>query len=140
MISVLTNHVRKGGRVITLAPNLYHSMFFNLSIGRLEESEYVLKNSMGKFTAEMPYIHFFTPDSISRLYKEAGLTIEKLSGFPVTIYPNFQETQISGSTKSLSDLLSDKSNFDRIYTIEKKLIENTDLAARGNNIYIVGKK
>lgn len=63
----------------------------------------------------------------------------KNTGFPTTIYPNFKETQLTGSTKSLSDLLNDKDIFERVYNIEKSLVDE-GVASRGNNLFIVGKK
>jgi hypothetical protein len=61
-------------------------------------------------------------------------------GFPVTIYPGFQETQIKGSTESLKNLLEDPENFERIYGLEHRLMFNPDAAARGNNLLVIGKR
>ena len=57
-----------------------------------------------------------------------------------TIYPSMQETQIEGDSMHVANILSSKKNFDKIYEMEKKLLHNTDLASRGNQIYIVGQK
>lgn len=135
----LSKKLKKDGILISFIPNLYHLIYFNVNLGRIEEAEYALQNLKGRFTTEMPYIHLFTPEGIARMYKEAGLKVVSNSGFPTIIYPNFQETQLTGSTKSLSDLLSNQSTFKRIYKIEKSIMAN-DSAPRGNNLFIVGKK
>ncbi|MBT6822485.1 hypothetical protein HOA56_08680, partial [archaeon] len=81
-----------------------------------------------------------TPNSIKNLYESAGLKVESLKGFPISIYPGMQETQISGSSEKVLELLENKKNFQRIYNIEKILYENESAASRGNNIYIIGQK
>lgn len=135
----LSKKLSRNGLLVSFIPNLYHLIYFNVNLGRLDEAEYALKNQKGRFTREMPYIHIFTPEGIAKLYKRIGLKVESNVGFPVTIYPNFQETQLKGSTKSLSDLLSSRDTLDRIYKIEKSLLAD-EAAPRGNNLFIVGKK
>jgi len=139
-IKRLASVTRKNGYVVTFAPNYYHAIYFNTSIGNIKQAQSIAKKFKGKFTSEMPDIHFFTPQRISQLYKNANLNVTWLTGFPNTIYPNFQETQLSGQTTNLANLLSNKQTFKSILQIEKKLYTNQDISSRGNNIFIVGKK
>ena len=128
------------GYIVSLVPNLYHNIFFNIFVNDFELVDEVMKNGKGKFTRNMPSMNMFTPDSIKLLYSRVGIIVEMISGFPITIYPGMQETQIQGNSQHIKDILSDKEIFDKIYNIEEKLFNNSDIASRGNQIYIVGKK
>lgn len=136
----IAGHTKKGGLVISFVPNLYHSVYFNIGLNRLKEADYAIKNMKGRFTAEMPYINLFTPQSIQNLYKKSGIKIVELTGFPSVIYPNYQETQLTGSTKELADFLKVRSNFNKILEIEEILLTEPDIVSRGNNIFVVGVK
>lgn len=140
VISELKRVVKVGGYVVSLVPNLYHNIFFNIFVNNIDLVEEVMETGKGRFTKDMPSMNMFTPDSIKLLYSKEGIMTELISGFPITIYPGMQETQIQGNSQHIKDILSDKDTFDKIYDIEKKLFKNSDIAARGNQIYIVGKK
>lgn len=131
---------RSDGFVISFVPNLYHLIYFNVALGNIDDAYSALSIKKGKFTNAMPQINLFTPQSISKLYENLGLRIEGLTGFPVSLYPGYLETQIQGSSKSLSNILERKSSFNKLVKLETELIKNKDIAARGNNIFIVGKK
>jgi ubiquinone/menaquinone biosynthesis C-methylase UbiE len=132
--------LKKEGLLISFVPNLYHAIFFNIFINRIEEAKKIKEQKRGKFTDNMPNIHFFTEEIISTLYKSRNMNVEDITGFPITIYPGIQETQITGSTENLKEILSLKQNFENIYEIEKYFLFKGNHAARGNNIFIVGKK
>lgn len=138
VIKQIALKVKKGGFIISFVPNKYHSMFFNISLGKIEEAV-KSSNGQGKFTEEMPDIHFFTPETINEIYKNNGLTKEQLIGFPSFIYPSYQETQLEGNTERLLDILSSSETFERIYELEKEFLKE-ELVARGNNIFMVGVK
>lgn len=143
-INVLTNitsFVKKGGYVISFVPNLYHALFFNITIGNIEEASSLLRRKRGKFVNVMPDMNFFTPKIIKELYGEVGLKIVQLTGFPTIIYPGYQETQLHGSTKNLKSTLENQKYLNLIREIEKQLIDQgEEIASRGNNIFICGKK
>lgn len=139
-ISNLVQCTNRGGYVISFVPNLYHGLYFNVNMGNLTGAAEILDNSKGKFIKDMPLINFFTPDGIRQLYSKNHLSNIWVTGFPSCLYPNFQETQISGQTISLKRLLSSKTKFRVLLEIEKKICVQTDVAARGNNIYIIGGK
>jgi SAM-dependent methyltransferase len=137
-LSELVRSVKPGGVIVSVIPNIYHLVYFNIHIGRIEEAEFALQNNKGRFTNDMPYMHLFSPASIADSYKELGLSSE-IIGFPVSIYPGYQETQISGSTERLANLLECPERFARLLEIEKALI-SSNVAARGNNLMAIGWK
>lgn len=57
-------------------------------------------------------------------------------GFPISIYPGMQETQLRGQTQMLKDLLEDEENFQKIYEMEKVICMKTEAIARGNYLLV----
>ena len=139
-IKEMTRVTKEGGYVVSVVPNQYHCVFFNLMLGRIKEAEYATKERKGRFTSDMPYMHLFTPSNLRELYGNAGLNGVGVFGFPVTIYPGMQETQISGSTEKIADLLENSDNYKEIYKLEEQLSSIEDIATRGNNLFVIGKK
>ncbi|WP_158298454.1 hypothetical protein, partial [Halorubrum sp. SD626R] len=88
----------------------------------------------------MPDMHFFTPNELEELLKDAGLSHEYTHGFPVTIYPDVEETQLSGNTASISEILEDDNNYEQILETEWNLLHSTETATRGNNLLAVAHK
>ena len=131
---------KKDGYIVSLVPNLYHNIFFNIFVNNLEFAIETLKTNKGRFTQNMPRMNMFTPNSIKDLYSEEGIITELISGFPITIYPGMQETQINGNSTHIQDILTNENMFNNIYEIERELFKNSDIAARGNQIYIIGRK
>lgn len=140
VIGELSRVTKKEGYVVSLVPNLYHNIFFNIFVNDIVLASEAVRTNKGRFTQNMPQMNMFTPNNIKKLYNEEGLSIELISGFPITIYPGMQETQIDGNSKHIQDILANEDTFNKIYEIERELFKNTDTAARGNQIYIVGRK
>ncbi|OIK06810.1 class I SAM-dependent methyltransferase [Bacillus sp. MUM 13] len=138
VIAEIQKKVKKNGYLISFVPSQYHSIFFNISIGKIDEAQKAASGK-GRFTSEMPYIHMFTPENLTDLYQENGLVKESMVGFPIFIYPGYQETQLEGETKVLKDILSIEQNLEDIYTLEKQFLSEATIS-RGNNLFIVGKK
>jgi ubiquinone/menaquinone biosynthesis C-methylase UbiE len=132
--------LKKGGYLIIVAPNKYHGLFFNIYTHRLYALDSIYNSNLGTFTDDMPPIHFFTPDSLKKMYKEFKFEDVRVYGFPVTIYPSVEETKIKGNTKRIRDILSNPNNFKKIERMERNLIFNEEAAARGNNLLAIGKK
>jgi SAM-dependent methyltransferase len=126
-----------GGRLVVFAPNRYHATYFNLATGRLGDAE-CASRGRGRFTPEMPSIWLFTPSELRALLASAGLRVEWMTGFPSVVYPGFEETQIEGSSAGVGALLGDSANFERVLEIERSLIDQPDIAARGNNLLAIG--
>lgn len=135
----LSKITKKGGIICTFAPNAYHASFFNIKNGSLDEAQKAL-NGYGRFTEQMPYIHMFTPSRIKKIMEENNFEVLMCTGFPTLIYPGYSETQLRGQTKSLSDLLEDNDTFTQIFNLEKEALKDNEIAARGNNIFIFGRK
>jgi len=138
VIKQLYKLLKPGGHLVSFVPNQYHSIYFNLANNRVNEAR-TATSGKGRFTQDMPYINVFTPQSIKEIYSVVGLEDMELLGFPAFIYPGYQETQLEGNTFELVDLLKDPSAFEEVFNIEMEFMDE-QLAARGNNLYIVGIK
>ncbi len=130
---------KRGGIICTLAPNAYHGTFFNIMNHNIADAKKSLQG-LGRFTTQMPYIKMFTPQTIKEVMEANGIEIKICTGFPNFIYPGYQETQLHGQTESIADILKDEDIFNQIYQLEVSSLENKDIAARGNNIFIFGVK
>ncbi len=139
-IKEMVRVTKKGGYVVSVVPNQYHCIFFNLMLGRVNEAVHASDEGKGRFTLDMPYMHLFTPQNLKEFYQKAGLEDVNVLGFPVTVYPGMQETQISGSTERIANLLENSDNYDNIYKLEEQLSSKGEVAARGNNLFAIGIK
>lgn len=140
VLESLKRITKPGGYVVSVVPNLYHNIFFNITQNRLEAAEKAAQQRVGSFTPDMPDIHLFTPSTITEIYRQINLVQVSVIGFPITIYPEKEETQISGSSKSVKDMLEFQDQFDRIFQLERSIIYNEEAASRGNNLFAVGVK
>lgn len=138
VIEGLSSLLKANGAMAFVLPNIYHAVFFNLTMGRLSEAEICVKNQKGRFTSDMPYIHMFSPETLNADLASCGLDDIKTFGFPISLYPGYQETQISGSTTTLSTLLNNQNSFNALLQIEKLLCYNDNISARGNNLFSIG--
>lgn len=139
-LATLNRVTKLGGYVVSLVPNKFHAMYFNITNGNLDLAEEAATTPRGRFTDNMPSMNLFTPDSIGEMYGHEGLKVTCVTGFPSSIYPGYQETQLHGSTANLKGLLEDEDSFQRVFEMEKRLIQSEGIASRGNNIFIVGRK
>jgi SAM-dependent methyltransferase len=140
VVRQLAGLLAPGGLFVSFVPNRYHTMFFNIFVGNLEEAEHTFETGQGRFTTDMPYMNLFTPAGMAELYREAGLEPLLTTGFPNLIYPGFQETQLRGSSSVLQGLLQQGDNFERIYRLEREVLNEPGIAARGNNLFVLGRK
>jgi len=132
--------VKPNGHFVTFAPNLFHNIFFNIFVKNLKEAKVSSDNGYGRFTTSMPYMNLFTPKQLQDYYQQAEFDVILNSGFPNFIYPGYQETQLEGQTTTIANVLSSEDNFDKIYEMEEQYLDSPDIAARSNNLFIVGKK
>lgn len=140
VIRGLSTLLRPNGLFVSFVPNLYHAAYFNIMLGRMGEAEHARETNRAGFTSNMPRMNMFTPESMTRMYEAAGLSPELCTGFPSLIYPGMSETQLRGSTASIDQLLGDEPLYKRIYQMELWALEQPGIAARGNNLFVVGKK
>ena len=140
VIKKLVDSLEIGGYLVCVVPNYYHGIFFNLFNNNVKMAEKCYEESVGKFTSNMPDMRFFRPEEFKDWYEKFGLKIVGSYGFPISIYPGMQETQLRGQTQMLKDLLEDEENFQKIYEMEKVICMKPEAVARGNNLIFIGKK
>ncbi len=139
VITSLGGLLNPGGLLVSFVPSRWHTAFFNLALGNVHEAERSL-GGRGRFTDTMPDMHLFTPQELRAMNAAAGLDVELVTGFPVLLYPGYQETQLHGSTSSLANLLGDKATFDRLLDMERGLLGTADAVGRGNNLFVVASR
>jgi ubiquinone/menaquinone biosynthesis C-methylase UbiE len=132
--------LKKGGYLVSVIPNKYHGIFFNISEGRIGDAEKLTKNNIGTFHKSMPEINFFTPENIRKIYKDIGMKEVKVYGFPITLYPTYKENTVKSSTIKIRKMLQSKKDLINLEDIEKSIILNEEASARGNNLFTIGKK
>ncbi|MGW4059788.1 class I SAM-dependent methyltransferase [Amycolatopsis sp. NPDC004747] len=140
VLTALAGLLTEDGVLVTLAPNRYHGVYFNLATGRLDAARRAAETGVSTFTDDMPPLRLFTPDELTSLYAGAGCRVDLLTGFPCAVYPARQETQLDGSSPAVVDLLGDPAVFADVLAIEKQLAKAPDVAARGNNILVAGRR
>jgi ubiquinone/menaquinone biosynthesis C-methylase UbiE len=134
----MTRVLKIGGKLISVIPNKDHAIFFNIYLKNLSFAKDIQEKNQGKFVENMPEIDLFTEESIKELYEQNNIKFDKCRGFPVYIYPGYNETQLEGQTKEIGNVLKD--HFEEVFLIETNALERDNLAARGNNLFIVGIK
>ncbi len=122
LLDQLVRALTVGGRICLLAPNVYHGVFFNLSIGNVPEAQRLLATERGRFTSAMPDMHFFTAEGLTARLQQAGADVDTVTGTPVFIYPGYAETQLRGSTARLDDVLADGESFAAILDLERSML------------------
>lgn len=136
-LSEMSRLLRRGGKLISVVPNYYHAIFFNLFLGDKAMAEEIKEKSRGKFVGGMPSLDLFSVQKIRDLYQKNNLGDVIVLGFPVTIYPGYQDTQLSEESDK-QDFI--ENNFDKLFEIEKGLVMKEEAAARGNNLMAIGIK
>jgi SAM-dependent methyltransferase len=126
------------GLLVCFVPNKYHGVYFNIKTGRIDTADRIAEEEVGTFTDDMPDMHFFTPSGLEETVSASGLEPVMTRGLPVSVYPGYEETQISGNTETLRELLS--TEFEKVFDIERRLSESPEAAARGNNVLLVAQK
>lgn len=132
--------LKEGGFLVSVVPNKYHGLFFNAATGRLDDIESIAAKCQGRFTDSMPRINFFTPSSLRQMYNVHRINDLKILGFPVTVYPDIEETKITGTSKHVESMLGDEIKYKKLLEVEKNLVLKEEAASRGNNLFAVGVK
>ncbi len=140
VIAQLSLLLEDNGRLVSMVPNSYHAAYFNIVLGRFDEARSCLNENRGRFTDTMPAMNLFTPDRLTTMHERGGLGIDRLTGFPCLLYPGYQETQLHGSTASLQNMLASDDAFEAIFELEMRAQGAADIAARGNNLFLIGRK
>lgn len=140
VLSQLSSLMNVGAHMVLVLPNRYHAAFFNVMVGNLDEARSAVENRAGRFTPDMPKMHLFTPTELQGDLARVGLHTTVRTGFPVLVYPGYQETQLDGSSVGVERALSDPEHYQQIRDLELKLLGETALAERGNNLFFVAKR
>ena len=127
------------GFLVSIIPNKYHALFFNIMLGRFDAINTIVKENKGTFIDNMPQIAMFTPASMRDLYRKIGIKNTRIFGFPITVYPQAEEAKISGTSIPLEKILGNKEIYELLVSVEKKLIAE-ETASRGNNLFAIGQK
>jgi SAM-dependent methyltransferase len=139
VIAELAETLAPGGRLAIFAPNKYHVAYFNLSRGEVEMARQAMAGR-GRFTNDMPEMALFTTDVLAELCELAQLKVEVRTGFPVLLYPGYEETRIVGTSSIPANVLADPVAFDQVLALEQQALAESSVSARGNNLYLVARK
>ncbi|QMU75413.1 methyltransferase domain-containing protein [Streptacidiphilus sp. PB12-B1b] len=136
----LSSLMNPGAQMALVLPNRYHTAFFNIMVGNLDEARSAVLDRTGRFTPDMPAMHLFTPTELQGDLARVGLHTTVRTGYPVLVYPGYQETQLDGSSAGVLRTLSDPEHYRQIRELELSLLGESALAERGNNLFFVAKR
>jgi len=132
---------KRGGYVVAIVANKYHALYFSNVTRQFKELSRVMERGQIKFTKDCPPMWTFTPHSLRYLFiKKAGFRLVKIYGFPITIYPNMEETTLSQNSKYMEENLTQKNIMEKLIKIESKICLEEEAAARGNMLLAIGRK
>lgn len=140
VIRRLVTLLRPGGLIAIVAPNLYHGAYFSFATGRYAEIARVHQRHAVKFTDIVPELYLFTPHSLRAALRAAGAKASRVFGFPVTIYPQHEETTTRGNSAQLVSILSQASQNEEWFEWELAFCQNPDAASRGNNLLAIAQR
>ena len=129
-----------GGWLALVVPNIYHGAYFSCLTRNPEEMQRVLEDGSVKFAPNGPEMLLFSPDSMRQSLSAMGWKNIEVYGFPVTVYPNMEETRVEGNSELNVKLFDDKNIVDALGEIEWEFCQKQEAAARGNNLLIIARK
>ena len=130
----------KGGYVVAIVANKYHALYFSNVTSQFGELDRVMKRGQIKFAKDSPPMHTFTPGSLHGLLKKSGFSSAKIYGFPITIYPNMEETTLAKNSEYMKENLTQKNITRKLLEIESKVCLEEETASRGNMLLAIGRK
>lgn len=136
----IAGSLKPGGMFAFFVPNESHAAYFNLTLGNIVEAVSIVRDHRGRFTSDMPPMHLFSASTVVERLAAAGLEAEIVTGTPVYIYPGYAESQIEGNSTGLRDVLADPAGFKSVFELEEAQLGRADLAARGNNLLLIGRR
>ncbi len=132
--------IKRRSLYVCIVSNKYHAYFFNIMTDNGSDLRKIKDSSKVRFNKNMPYVHCFTPNEIRLLFKKAGFKKIEVIGFPNFVYPNIEETNLTGESHRYKKILNNKKIFNQILQTEYKECFNSDLSARGNALLVIGEK
>jgi len=131
---------KKGGYVVVIVANKYHALYFSNVTSQFKELDRVIKRDQIKFAKDSPPMHTFTPNSLHNLLMKNGFSSAKIYGFPITIYPNMEETTLAKNSEYMKENLTQKNITRKLLEIESKVCLEEETASRGNMLLAIGRK
>lgn len=138
-ISKLSTMVKPGGHIVLVIPNHYHAAYFSATQSRPEELRRLMDSGKVKFTSSVPEMHTFFPEETRRSLIDMGAKSAESYGFPVTVYPEHAETEITGSGERAKSIFGDAALFSELDALEHRLCLRTEAAPRGNNLFVIAQ-
>lgn len=129
-----------GGWMALVVPNVYHGAYFSCLTRNPEEMQRVMADGSVKFAPNVPEMLLFSPDNMRQALFEMGWKSVDVYGFPVTVYPNMEETRVEGNSDLNVKLFDDEKIVDALSEIEWDFCQKQEAAARGNNLLIIARK
>jgi len=124
--------LRPGGVVIATADNLLSALDHYAQRGKLDELEEFIFHGKTQWLTnderERFELTMFTPATLRKLFEQAGLTVEKLTGKPILPVRQYKE------------LLDQPDAIERLLRLECELARDPASAARAGHLQIVGRK
>lgn len=129
-----------GGWMALVVPNIYHGAYFSCLTRNPEEMHRVMADGSVKFAPNVPEMLLFSPENMRKTLSEMGWKSVDVYGFPITVYPNMEETRVEGNSELSIKLFDDKKIVDALGQIEWDFCQRQEAAARGNNLLIIARK
>lgn len=123
------------GQMYLLLPNYYHLLMFNIKNKNFDLVEEAVDSLKGRFTPEMPSMNLFKAEEVTQFFSSLDGKMSQ-TGFPIYIYPGYEETQLFGENQAVLDVLSSKEHYDEIFNLELKSFGIESNANRGNQIFV----
>lgn len=139
IIKQLSTMLNPGGRIVLVIPNHYHAAYFSTTQRRPEELRRLRDSGKVKFTSSVPEMHTFFPEGVCRSLMGLGAKSAEAYGFPVTVYPEHAETEITGSGEKAKNIFGDTALFSELDVLEHELCLRPEAAARGNNLFVIAE-
>ncbi len=126
----LYTYMEEDGLAFIMAINKYHAFNFVSRFRNKEEALRVVRDGTVKFKSDMPEMFCYTPQEFENILRGAGFEDITVLGFPITVYPSIQDTNLLRKDTSLKELRDPRIRA-QLLALEKTLCLNPRLAYRG---------
>ncbi|MBU7027723.1 MAG: methyltransferase domain-containing protein [Theionarchaea archaeon] len=123
--------LKPGCFCIASVDSMYSAVATFIASNRVDELEDFLRTQSASFRAGFT-IHYFTPESLRKLFEDAGFEVVRIRGKPVFLSVIPREIA--------HNLLQDKKTFEKILELELRYCDDTSLVGFARHLEIVGKK
>lgn len=139
ILKELSRVTKHGGYIISVVENFYNGLALNILTGDINRINNVCINKHERIGEKIPKIRFHTITDIKKLYKNSGIKIIDIKGFPIVSSTGIRE-KLTNNKYNINEVLQDENIFNRVLNIEKQLVNDKDLINRGKYLYVVGIK